>query len=196
MRPLVRLLYAGTFCLFLPACLFLVSLPLFLAAPEERGVEVVVVLGTCRALLRGRVRRAAKLCNANVPVVFTGAFGEAALAAEWFKEMGGSAKEVFLETNSTTTYENALFTRNMLQERQMDIQSMLLVSDAFHSLRSIALFRQFFPSQRISFAATSMHDYTRQMLWSAREVGGIVKGLALGHFSIADLRQAWIELVR
>jgi uncharacterized SAM-binding protein YcdF (DUF218 family) len=188
MRRLLQLAYALLFLFLLPISGILCSLGWMWPNNDafDDGSAVIVVLGTTKRLLEGRVRRAVALSRPESTVVFTGAFGEAQMANDMFEAKGGVCRQALLETESTTTRENALFSRklfgNLVPER------LILVTDGFHSLRSLALFRRAFSScSSIRFASTDMRPLYLHLIWSGRELGGILKGLVLRHFSLSDL---------
>ena len=84
----------------------------------------------------------------NARVVFTGGSPnlissdakEADLAAEIFESLGIDKSRLILERRSRNTYENALFTKAMVDPKPGE--RWLLVTSAYHMPRSIGLFRK------------------------------------------------------
>jgi uncharacterized SAM-binding protein YcdF (DUF218 family) len=80
-------------------------------------------------------------------IVFSGGDGafvycgmtEAAAVRRFFSEMGLDLARVIFEERSRTTYENALFTKELLGPRSQE--RWLLVTSAFHMPRAVATFR-------------------------------------------------------
>ena len=68
-----------------------------------------------------------------------GDFSEAKDMAAILELMGIPAKDLILESRSLNTHENAVFTKEVLQQR--NIKKVLLVTSAAHMPRSIAIFR-------------------------------------------------------
>ncbi len=151
-------------------------------ADELDGDACIVVLGcyfnTDTAepgpLILERVRTAARLSTQRHRVFFTGGFGEAASSARLFAELGGVAREVVLESASTTTLENVELVAPLLRARKC--RSVVFVTDAFHALRSLMLFRVLLPAMPVRFVTCAitarLHVYA---LWSMRETLAIAK---------------------
>ena len=117
--------------------------------------DAIVVLGArvwpggvpSKALKR-RTRRAVELWKAGYAprVVFTGGVGahppsEAHAAATYALELGLPETSIELEDHSRNTIENARFTRALIGPARV-----LVVTDAYHALRSGLIFRRFFPA--------------------------------------------------
>ena len=87
----------------------------------------------------------------DVPIVFTGGNGsldpkrpsEAALLKQWLSDSGLAVANLRFEGRSRNTRENALYTRDLLQQEGIGIEGRwLVVSSAFHMPRAIGVFRQ------------------------------------------------------
>jgi uncharacterized SAM-binding protein YcdF (DUF218 family) len=82
----------------------------------------------------------------HLRIIFTGFSGnlrpdglpESALAAQFFEEQGISATRIAIEDRSRTTYENALYTRQIIPKGQW-----VLITSAAHMKRSKAVFDHF-----------------------------------------------------
>ena len=65
---------------------------------------------------------------------------EAAAMAEFIEDLGVPASALMLEQRSRNTWENALYTRELLREKH--IGQVLLVTSALHMPRALAVFRK------------------------------------------------------
>jgi uncharacterized SAM-binding protein YcdF (DUF218 family) len=132
---------------------FLVG-PLLLPDSPDRAEAIVVpgagITGPGCALNQSATRRtmlAAKLFKeGRAPlVVFTGGrsnessciVGEA--MADWAVELGIPRPAIVVEARSSSTWENAVFTRQLLLPR--GVHRILIVTDALHALRCVKVFR-------------------------------------------------------
>ncbi len=70
----------------------------------------------------------------------SGEDAEAVAMRQFLSDLGVPVSAVLLESGSRTTYENALETRRLLQERGLG--SVLLVTSALHMPRALATFRE------------------------------------------------------
>jgi len=62
-------------------------------------------------------------------------------------EMGVPVERVLVENRSTNTGENILFTKRMLAERHLDLQTFIVVQKPYMERRSYATFRQAWPEK-------------------------------------------------
>lgn len=154
---------------------------------QQHSPDLVVVCGGYFALLEYRVMKSVEL---NAPfVVFTGGFGEAENAEQIFLRKGGSSK-VLLESNSTTTKENADFTVTTIlrnEEFRKRMKNITIVSDGFHGIRCLLLFQRAFPNSNLQFVAASNPLYLIVFKWSLRECLALVKGLIKQHYTMFEL---------
>lgn len=107
---------------------------------------------------------------------------------------GVPSRDILLETRSRNTRENALFTRQLLQHHP-DIQSLVLITSAFHQRRALDCFRKAglqptpFPAGYYSQDRSFTPDYFlvpdahALELWSvlAREISGYLVYKLLGY---------------
>jgi len=132
----------------------------YFGAADSPKAEAIVVLGGHTAnnranwflafdaeTARSRVARAADLYLAErAPRIvlsggtLEGRVSEARNMARLLRRAGVPDTAMLLENGSRTTYENALFTRQTLQEH--GIERVLLVTSALHMPRAMATFRQ------------------------------------------------------
>ena len=117
------------------------------------GAEAAVVLGAQvlsggrpSGTLRARTRHAARLYNEGGAglVIPTGGVGEhppseAEVAARILREAGVPEEAILLEGEARNTWESARLVGEMARER--GIQSLLLVTDPLHCVRTVGVFR-------------------------------------------------------
>lgn len=85
-------------------------------------------------------------------VLTKGLFGkpEADAFADVAKKRGVPLDKVLIENNSTNTGENILFTKKLLEERGIPVQSLLLVQKPFMERRTFATFKKLWPEPEIA----------------------------------------------
>lgn len=84
----------------------------------------------------------------DAKIVFTGGSGAflragvdaATPVARWLVDVGVAPERILLEAKSRNTYENAIFTRDILKQKAGE--RWLLVTSAFHIPRSVSIFRK------------------------------------------------------
>ncbi|MEU2434468.1 YdcF family protein [Streptomyces sp. NPDC007861] len=99
-------------------------------------------------------------------IVFTGATsrttrermprGEAEHYRERALELGVPASDVLVEPNARNTGENIRFARALLEERGIDVSSVLLVSKPYEERRAYATARKLWPEVEIVSASVAM----------------------------------------
>jgi uncharacterized SAM-binding protein YcdF (DUF218 family) len=99
-------------------------------------------------------------------IVFTGATsrttrdrmprGEAEHYRERALELGVPEAAVLVEPNARNTGENIRFSRSLLEERGLDVSSVLLVSKPYEERRAYATARKLWPEVEVVCASTSM----------------------------------------
>jgi uncharacterized SAM-binding protein YcdF (DUF218 family) len=104
------------------------------AAFERLSGIIVLIGGDKRLAEAGRLARE----NPNLPIVISGAKGMSRVVAE----LGGGIdlSRVLVETRSNNTYENALYSAEMIKPKQSE--RWLLVTGASHIPRAIGSFRR------------------------------------------------------
>ncbi len=82
--------------------------------------------------------------TAGTDSIFNLHTAEAILAKEFLLEIGIPDSAIITESKSVNTYENALFTRQILEKRDTAWQKKkyLLITSAFHMRRSMACFKK------------------------------------------------------
>lgn len=105
------------------------------ATDFERVSGIIVLIGGDKRLAEaGRLARE----NPRLPIVISGAKGMSRVVAE----LGGGidSSRVLMETQSNNTYENALYSAEMIKPKQSE--RWLLVTGASHMPRAIGSFRR------------------------------------------------------
>jgi uncharacterized SAM-binding protein YcdF (DUF218 family) len=92
-------------------------------------------------------------------VIFSGGLGsitrnlwtepEADMFAAIARRMGVPADRILIENRSTNTGENVRFTRRMLEQRGLEIDSFIVVQKPYMERRSYATFRKNWPGKRL-----------------------------------------------
>ncbi len=141
------------FALFgIPVLFFLVSIAVMAVgarSPRDRGEYTLMVLG-CKLkegrpgrMLRRRLNKAAEELerdNTLMCVVSGGrapdqTLAEAEAMAEYLRERGIAPERIIVEKMSSTTYENFLFSKNLLEQYDLP-RRVGVVTDRFHQFRS------------------------------------------------------------
>jgi uncharacterized SAM-binding protein YcdF (DUF218 family) len=76
-------------------------------------------------------------------------------------QLGVSGQDILLEERSRDTYENAVYTQQLLAERNIDC--IVLVTDATHLPRAVGLFEQ----QGLTVIPAASHYFTSEFRWDA-----------------------------
>ena len=88
-----------------------------------------------------------------------GVESEAYYISEILQEWGVSSQYIIVEGRSRNTYENAVWTKKLMDSRQID--RILLVTSAFHMPRALATFRTFGINAVPSPSEFSTVDYSQ-----------------------------------
>lgn len=123
---------------------------------EKKRADVILVLGTkayrdstYNPCLVARVKHAVDLYKAHYApkLLFSGGTdkedgtNEAQTMKEIALSLGVPANDILLEPASTSTYENLLLSKPLLQANQM--KTIILVTEAFHAPRAILVAQKF-----------------------------------------------------
>lgn len=115
-----------------------------------------------------------------------GVQSEAFYTAKVLREWGIPGEVILIEGRSRNTYENALETRKILKDKQID--KILLVTSAFHMPRALATFRTAGIDAVPSPSSYSIADYTRpRILDWVPSVGNLVRMQAVIHENLGIL---------
>lgn len=92
-------------------------------------------------------------------IIFSGGLGkltkdmwtgtEADLFATIALDKGVPPEAIFIENKSTNTGENILFTQQLLQEKNLDLQSFIVVQKPYMERRSYATFKKHWPDKKL-----------------------------------------------
>lgn len=135
--------------------------------PPDPGVKVdaIVILGRGHEQTPARVEVAAQLWqNQRAPIIFVSGIVDAPELAEMLRKNKIPDQALIEESCSRTTWENAVFTKALLQPQ--GVKQILLVTDKPHLWRSLLIFQQA-GFQVIPYAsplATEMTSPQRAML--------------------------------
>ncbi|MGH9457243.1 MAG: YdcF family protein, partial [Thermoanaerobaculia bacterium] len=99
-------------------------------------------------------------------LVFSGGLGaitrhlwtepEAERFARIAEEMGVPRERMLLETESTNTGENVLFTRRLLERKGIDVERLLVVQKPYMERRSWATFKKVWPEKEITVTSPQL----------------------------------------
>jgi len=189
----------------------------FLNQPLEKA-DVIFALGSYDTRV---AQRAAELyLEGYAPlVIFSGGLGrntsklwkksEAETFAEVAEKMGVPHEAIILETNSTNTSENVLFTRQLLEDKGIKIKKVLAIQKPYAQRRMYATIRKRWPevdvvvtSPQLTFEQYLTNYYTREKVIN-NVVGDLqrIKLYSKAGFQISqdipdDVWKAYEELVK
>lgn len=123
--------------------------------PECSGNCIAVTLGAAvwtnrpSPVFKERINESIKLYKRNIvqTLIFTGALAqgdkisEAMAAKEYAINAGVNPEDILIEEQSSNTWENILFTRNLLKNKSYD--QLFIVSDPYHLRRALNYSRAF-----------------------------------------------------
>jgi len=124
-------------------------------SPCRKQYDVIIVLGS--ALLKGgkagpalrrRVLHGVKLLKKNIAnfLLLTGGLGkypptEARVMKDLAIKAGGAIEKIILEERATSTFANAIYCSHIMREKNWT--TAIVVSDSYHLLRTMIVFRSF-----------------------------------------------------
>jgi uncharacterized SAM-binding protein YcdF (DUF218 family) len=159
---------------------------------QARKADAIVVLGASVVpggmpgqVLRERTLHAVELYKRHLApkMIFTGGVGafrvsEASAAATLARKHGVQARDIILESRSTSTWENARVTSWICQERGW--HKVVVVSDPYHLWRAKRDFEQAGLVPYVSPATAWQERYpTRRLLTAAREAVLVLRDLVV-----------------
>ena len=103
-------------------------------------------------------------------------------ASEWaylsaiLKKEGVPQEAILKEDQATFTWENAIFSRRLLEHRHMVPQIALLVCQAFHARRALIYYQQQFPETEILVCPVITKGITRENWFLDQEKTNVVLG--------------------
>jgi hypothetical protein len=80
---------------------------------------------------------------------------EAEIFAEKAKEMGVPEDRIIMESQSSNTGENVRFTWELLQQRKLSFESMLLIQKPYMERRTYATFKKQWPDEKTKISVSS-----------------------------------------
>ena len=96
--------------------------------------------------------------------------------AHLMMEEGVPEEAIIKETEATYTYQNAINTRRLLDERGIVVKRALLCCQAYHARRSKLYYQILFPDTEILVCPTITKGITRDNWFKSRETADIVLG--------------------
>ena len=96
--------------------------------------------------------------------------------AHLMMEEGVPESAIIKEREATYTYQNAINTRKLLDERDMEVKRALLCCQAYHARRSKLYYQVLFPDTEILVCPTVTKGITRENWFKSRETAELVLG--------------------
>lgn len=125
--------------------------------------DVIIVLGGDSE----RLPYGVKLYKSNYSdkIIVTGV-GESRLLKEEAIKLGVASKDIIMEDKSTTTYENALFSKDIML--QNNFTSAIVVSSPYHMRRAAWLFGRVFKNENIALLYSPVDNswFTPEKWWT------------------------------
>lgn len=91
-------------------------------------------------------------------------------------EEGVPEDAILKEREATYTYQNAINTRKLLDERKIEVKRAILCCQAYHARRSKLYYQILFPDTEILVCPTVTKGITRDNWFKSRETADIVLG--------------------
>lgn len=91
-------------------------------------------------------------------------------------EEGVPEDAILKEREATYTYQNAINTRKLLDERKIEVKRAILCCQAYHARRSKLYYQILFPDTEILVVPTITKGITRDNWFKSRETADIVLG--------------------
>ena len=96
--------------------------------------------------------------------------------AHLMMEEGVPESAIIKEREATYTYQNAINTKELLDERGMEVKRALLCCQAYHARRSKLYYQVLFPNTEILVCPTVTKGITRENWFKSRETAELVLG--------------------
>ena len=96
--------------------------------------------------------------------------------AHLLMEEGVPEEAILKEREATYTYQNAIHTRKLLDERGIEVKRAILCCQAYHARRSKLYYQVLFPETEILVVPTITKGITRDNWFKSREKSEIVLG--------------------
>ncbi len=157
--------------IFVIAAILIVLFVLFINLGKFLVVNNTPVKSDVIVVLTGgdeRIAHAVTLCKEGYSdkLLLTGCEDKIALMKQYAVESGISADNILEEDKSSSTYENAVFTKDIVLE--MGFESAIVVTSDYHTRRSMLVFKKAFRDTGVSFVYCSSDDegFTPAKWWS------------------------------
>ncbi|BAU29446.1 DUF218 domain-containing protein [Aneurinibacillus soli] len=137
----------------------------YLVYPDNRQKsDVIVLLGGEQD--GQRTRKAAELYKEGIaPLIIVSSGGQLSWRTTESREMvalllelGIPAHAISKEEKSLSTYENALYTKELLQKSGRSVKRLTLVTDDWHTRRAVYVFQHVFAHTGIEIASVGSHQ--------------------------------------
>jgi uncharacterized SAM-binding protein YcdF (DUF218 family) len=138
-------------------------------------VKADAILVLCSHDLRVAQRAAELFLAGWAPLlIFSGGLGvitkqmwsepEADLFARIAVDMGVPAQRILIENQSSNTGENVLFTKQLLEQRQLELERFIVVQKPYMERRSFATFKKVWPEKEVIVTSpqNSFEEYLSQ----------------------------------
>ena len=106
--------------------------------------------------------------------------GEFETESDYFAHLmmkeGVPESAIIKEREATYTYQNAINTKELLDERGMEVKRALLCCQAYHARRSKLYYQVLFPNTEILVCPTVTKGITRENWFKSRETAELVLG--------------------
>ncbi len=162
----------------------------FLPKDSGKSVDAIVVVGRGWPLMHARVDAVNELWRAGrAPIIFASGHDDAPHLVQLLEEKGIPDRVLDGENCSMTTEENAIFSAAILQPR--GVRKILLVTDKWHMLRSILVYRAYGFKVLPSISSSPEHWNTKERgFLKLREYAGVISYAFRGLFfpqNVSDL---------
>lgn len=152
-------------------------------------------------------------------IIFSGGFGvltkhfynkpDAEIFADEAIKLGVPKDKIYLESNSTNTGENILFSKKLIEDKGLDVKSIILVQKPYMLRRAFATFKKQWPKMNLTVTAPqlSFKNYPNQIISKNLLINLMVgdtqriklypqKGFQISQNIPSDVWKAFEELVK
>ena len=101
---------------------------------------------------------------------------EAEFLASVLIKNGVPGEDVIKEESATNTYENAIFSKELLLEMGLDIKSAIICPQAFHARRALMTYSHLFPDTKLYVVPTNTQNITSDNWYNTERGRQVVLG--------------------
>ena len=101
---------------------------------------------------------------------------EAEFLASVLIKNGVPGEDVIKEERATNTYENAIFSKELLLEMGLDIKSAIICPQAFHARRALMTYSHLFPDTKLYVVPTNTQNITSDNWYNTERGRQVVLG--------------------